>query len=167
MSYIVKDKDNWLLFDRFVRDMDIITTVEPVSSYLAATEFDDEDTAKLMIHELEVCQMIDVSEYTIHDKKEVEEKIKQEKLEKERAILRKAWENTSEAGRHKQAKEILDARGEEALKEFLKIVDPTYVYSDDVNDNKPNCSYNDIFSRMEKMLGRPLTDEEKQNLRNE
>lgn len=167
MSYIVKDKDNWLLFDRFVRDMEIVTTVEPVGSYQAATEFDDEDTAKLMIHELEICQLLDVSEYTIHDKDKVAEEIKQEKLEKEHKIMKIAWENTSEAGKHRQAKEILDTRGQKGLDEFLKIVDPTYVYSDDVNDNKPNCSYNDIFSRMEKMLGRPLTDEEKENLRNE
>ena len=51
MSYVVKNNknDTYIQFDRFVRDIEIITTAEPVSSILSATEFETAESANELI----------------------------------------------------------------------------------------------------------------------
>jgi len=54
MSYVIKDsqKKCWYEIDRVVQGMDIITTVEPVYNYKAATQFSTEALADKIIEQI-------------------------------------------------------------------------------------------------------------------
>lgn len=166
MSYVVKNNknDTYIQFDRFVRDIEIITTAEPVSSILSATEFETAESANELIeaaksfmddYELENSdlQVID-KDLSLNLQKE-----KAEQDEKENQI--KAWANTSVNSK----KEILQQQYDqgatiESLKEFLdEVKDPNSISLIDTN---PFRNYQHIFDNMEKILGRPLSETEKQ-----
>ena len=166
MSYVVKNNknDTYIQFDRFVRDIEIITTAEPVSSILSATEFETAESANELIeaaksfmddYELENSdlQVID-KDLSLNLQKE-----KAEQDEKENQI--KAWANTSINSK----KEILQQQYDqgatiESLKEFLdEVKDPDSISLIDTN---PFRNYQHIFDNMEKILGRPLSEAEKQ-----
>lgn len=166
MSYVVKNNknDTYIQFDRFVRDIEIITTAEPVSSILSATEFETAESANELIeaaksfmddYELENSdlQVID-KDLSLNLQKE-----KAEQDEKENQI--KAWANTSVNSK----KEILQQQYDqgatiEDLKEFLdEVKDPDSISLIDTN---PFRNYQHIFDNMEKILGRPLSETEKQ-----
>lgn len=166
MSYVVKNNknDTYIQFDRFVRDIEIITTAEPVSSILSATEFETAESANELIeaaksfmddYELENSdlQVID-KDLSLNLQKE-----KAEQDEKENQI--KAWANTSVNSK----KEILQQQYDqgatiESLKEFLdEVKDPDSISLIDTN---PFRNYQHIFDNMEKILGRPLSEAEKQ-----
>ena len=166
MSYVVKNNknDTYIQFDRFVRDIEIITTAEPVSSILSATEFETAESANELIeaaksfmddYELENSdfQVID-KDLSLNLQKE-----KAEQDEKENQI--KAWANTSVNSK----KEILQQQYDqgatiESLKEFLdEVKDPDSISLIDTN---PFRNYQHIFDNMEKILGRPLSETEKQ-----
>lgn len=166
MSYVVKNNknDTYIQFDRFVRDIEIITTAEPVSSILSATEFETAESANELIeaaksfmddYELENSdlQVID-KDLSLNLQKE-----KAEQDEKENQI--KAWANTSVNSK----KEILQQQYDqgatiEGLKEFLdEVKDPDSISLIDTN---PFRNYQHIFDNMEKILGRPLSETEKQ-----
>ena len=166
MGYVVKNNknDTYIQFDRFVRDIEIITTAEPVSSILSATEFETAESANELIeaaksfmddYELENSdlQVID-KDLSLNLQKE-----KAEQDEKENQI--KAWANTSVNSK----KEILQQQYDqgatiEDLKEFLdEVKDPDSISLIDTN---PFRNYQHIFDNMEKILGRPLSETEKQ-----
>ena len=166
MSYVVKNNknDTYIQFDRFVRDIEIITTAEPVSSILSATEFETAESANELIeaaksfmddYELENSdlQVID-KDLSLNLQKE-----KAEQDEKENQI--KAWANTSVNSK----KEILQQQYDqgatiESLKEFLdEVKDPD---STSLIDTNPFRNHQHIFDNMEKILGRPLSETEKQ-----
>ena len=166
MSYVVKNNknDTYIQFDRFVRDIEIITAAEPVSSILSATEFETAESANELIeaaksfmddYELENSdfQVID-KDLSLNLQKE-----KAEQDEKENQI--KAWANTSVNSK----KEILQQQYDqgatiESLKEFLdEVKDPDSISLIDTN---PFRNYQHIFDNMEKILGRPLSETEKQ-----
>lgn len=166
MSYVVKNNknDTYIQFDRFVRDIEIITAAEPVSSILSATEFETAESANELIeaaksfmddYELENSdlQVID-KDLSLNLQKE-----KAEQDEKENQI--KAWANTSVNSK----KEILQQQYDqgatiESLKEFLdEVKDPDSISLIDTN---PFRNYQHIFDNMEKILGRPLSEAEKQ-----
>ena len=46
MTYVVKQDKAYIKFDRFVRGMSIITTMEPVVNIIVATEFETENYLK-------------------------------------------------------------------------------------------------------------------------
>lgn len=123
MTFIVKDKDNWLTFDRFVRGMEIVTTVEPVSHYSVATEFDTTEGAEQMIKE--AGKIYDVSEYTVHNRNVVEQEYKEAKENEAREVLKEAWNNTPEDIKKKKIQELLNNKGPEAVKQWLEYVSDT------------------------------------------
>lgn len=166
MSYVVKNNknDTYIQFDRFVRDFEIITAAEPVSSILSATEFETAESANELIeaaksfmddYELENSdlQVID-KDLSLNLQKE-----KAEQDEKENKI--KAWANTSVNSK----KEILQQQYDqgatiESLKEFLdEVKDPDSIF---LIDTDPFRNHQHIFDNMEKILGRPLSETEKQ-----
>jgi hypothetical protein len=129
MSTIIRDENTkgYLTFDRFVRDMEIVTTCEPVINPASADEFTNEDEARSLIKECET-GVFDVSNIAYVDK-DVE--IKRVSDEHEAAIWAKAkeaWENTSE-GRKQEILKAQLAKSPEALKEWLDHVEPGRTYS--------------------------------------
>ena len=70
MSYIIKDTKEscWLNIDRVVVGCDIVTAVEPVYNYKAATEFSSEETADQMIEQIKSEGQYDTEGYSYKDK---------------------------------------------------------------------------------------------------
>lgn len=161
MTHIVKEKEYYIQFDRFVRDMSIVTTVERVSNIDNATEFDDENGARSLIKEAEL-NGYDISNYTIHDKDRENELIKENAEKEAREYIKKGWNNTSEEGKRKHLKHLLDDKGTDAVKEFLEYVEDTSGITPAEEETNPLL--NTMYSNMEKILGRALTDEEKETL---
>lgn len=125
MTKIVYNGTHWLEFNRFMRGMEIVSSFEPVSSPLIASEFDTEAGAQYMINEIEKGGIYDTSAFVIQDKDEV---IKQQEAEKEqeaKALAKTAWDNTSTEKKSEMIKDILDAQGPDALKEWLDYVGDT------------------------------------------
>lgn len=85
MSYIIKDKKNncWLLIDRIVRDMDIITTVENVYNYKAATKFSDLQLVKSIIEQIKQEGNYDTEEYMTENIEEIEKSLEEQQNPKE------------------------------------------------------------------------------------
>lgn len=85
MSYIIKDKKNncWLLIDRIVRDMDIITTVENVYNYKAATKFSDLQLVKSIIEQIKQEGNYDTEEYMTENTEEIEKSLEEQQNQKE------------------------------------------------------------------------------------
>lgn len=162
-KYVVKDKkrDAYLVFDRFVNDMDIVTEVEPVRSYEIATRFSTEDKARDLINEAckfysnklnkEDCEIIDLEIV----KQEEEKKAK----EKAQAAMTNAWENTSEAKRISMVKKIIDDKGEEEADKWLDYVGE----KDKEKYLHPTESTED--DKLKELLS-GLTDEQKEQLKN-
>lgn len=123
MTYIVKNKDEYLLFDRYVRDMEIVSTVEATSSYHAATEFSTETMAKQMVKEVE--KSYDVTDFTVHDLEVVIEEEKVAKENERKAILKEAWNNTSNERKKEMLGKILEKEGPDGVKKWLDDVDDT------------------------------------------
>lgn len=85
MSYIIKDKKNncWLLIDRIVRDMDIITTVENVYNYKAATKFSDLQLVKSIIEQIKQEGNYDTEGYMTENIEEIEKSLEEQQNPKE------------------------------------------------------------------------------------
>lgn len=85
MSYIIKDKKNdcWLLIDRIVRDMDIVTTVENVYNYKAATKFSDLQLVKSIIEQIKQEGNYDVGSYTEENVEALEKALEEQQELKE------------------------------------------------------------------------------------
>ncbi len=85
MSYIIKDKKNncWLLIDRIVRDMDIVTTVENVYNYKAATKFSDLQLVKSIIEQIKQEGNYDTEEYMTENIEEIEKSLEEQQNPKE------------------------------------------------------------------------------------
>lgn len=85
MSYIIKDKKNdcWLLIDRIVRDMDIVTTVENVYNYKAATKFNDLQLVKSIIEQIKQEGNYDTEGYMTENTEEIEKSLEEQQNPKE------------------------------------------------------------------------------------
>jgi len=114
MGYIVKDKTNFLKFDRFVRDITPITTVEPVGSPIAASEFSNEDIARDMVKEAEKSGY-DTTEFTYHDLEQVLETEKKVKENEAEEFLKEGWKNTSFEGRREKLTQMKEDKRAEWL----------------------------------------------------
>lgn len=126
MGYIVKEEDHYIMFDRFVRDMEIVTICEPVCAVEMATVFTTEALANTCIKNAEDAMFavgVDINKLTVKDKdtelKELEEAAK-ERLRQEKI---KAWGNTPEETRTKILEKMLKEKGAQAVQDFLKEVE--------------------------------------------
>lgn len=86
MPYVIKDNKyhNWLKIDRIVDDCEIITCVEPVYNYKAATQFSNEGIADAMIEQIKSEGQYETDGYVkenTEDLKAKEEEIEQEEVE--------------------------------------------------------------------------------------
>lgn len=119
-KYVVKDeyKECYLVFNRFVRNLDVITIAEPVGTYKAATQFDNEEDANECLKELDNYKTYDASGCTILDVDSLENKRKEDSKKMADDIIKNAWSNTSEETK----KKMLDGMSEEKRKKFLESV---------------------------------------------
>ncbi len=83
MSYVIKDTKNkwWLEIDRVVQGMDIITTVDPVYNYKAATKFETPEDVDAILKQIESEGNYDIANYTKENVEELQELEKKEKLQ--------------------------------------------------------------------------------------
>lgn len=107
MAYIIKDTNNkcWLLIDRIVRDIDIVTTAEPVYNYKAATKFNDKLLAEKIIEQIKSEGNYDVSGYMTENTEDLEKKEEEQEQPKEEVDVEKL-------------RKIAKAKLDEALKEY-------------------------------------------------
>lgn len=164
MTYVVKQDKAYIKFDRFVRGMSIITTMEPVVNIIVATEFETENSAKSILKEADSCGF-DITKCVIHDRDEIDKQDQERAKAEALAIQKNAWENTSEKRKREMLREILDNNGQEAVDKFLKEVGDTSGIQPAEPAENDNLSILDkIYQNMEKILGRPLTESEKEDL---
>lgn len=121
MTYIVKNKKNWLDFDSFVDSdtLQIMVTCEPVGSPLSATEFFSESSAKLAIDGYERTGG-DISDFTIHDKEHVLKEMQEEAERKATELIKETWNNTSEEKKKEMLAKILEKDGTEGVVKWLE-----------------------------------------------
>jgi len=119
-KYVVKDeyRECYLVFSRFVRNLDVITVAEPVGTYKAATQFDNEEDVKACLKELDNYKTYDASGCIILDVDSIENKQKEKSKKEADDIIKNAWSNTSEETK----KKMLDGMSEEKRKKFLESV---------------------------------------------
>ena len=114
MTYIVKSNEKYLVFERYVRDMDIVVNTEETSYIQLATTFSSEEDAKAYI-QMARDSGYESDNFTIIDK---DKKINDDKTAEENARLeskRKQWNNLSTDDKRAYLSRI----NEEDQKKFL------------------------------------------------
>ena len=156
MTKVIKQKDKYLIFETFTRDLDVLTQVEPTSYINLATEFLDNDDA-IEFTRIAKTSGYDTSDYIIVDKdKQLEDEKKAEENAKN-AVLKSKWDSLNEEGK----RAMLTAIKEDNRKEFLEAVEDT---SGIQPFSKEELAERRI-QRLEKTLGIEFTEEQKQILR--
>lgn len=159
--FVVKDnkKEAYLIIDRFVDDlsMEIMTTAEPVTAYQIATQVSNEKAARTLISNLKESNY-DISECVVIDLEDVKRDEEEKAKEKAKAVMTNAWKNTSEETRIQKLRDILKAKGEKEVDEWLDYVGETdkQKYLDALNEPEED--------EMTKLL-KGLTDEQKEQLK--
>lgn len=133
--YVIKDTKNnwWLEIDRVVQGMDVITTVEPVYNYKAATQFSTELSADKIIEQIKSEGNYDVSGYTKENTAELDSLDKQIQEEEEaevKATAEKLKEQFNESIKQKleELKQDLAAKGksEEEIQAAVAAFEATF-----------------------------------------
>ena len=99
MSYVIKDieKKHWLCIDRVIDNNDnIVTVVEPIYSYKAATRFDSIDECKAIMDQIKVEGNYDIPAYATENVEEMIAAEKKAEEEKNEAIRKLAQEKLDE-----------------------------------------------------------------------
>ena len=118
MGYVIKDTKNnwWLEIDRVVQGMDIVTTVEPVYNYKAATTFSTELSADKIVEQIKSEGNYDTSGYVKENTEELDnldKKIKEEEEAEAKAEAEKIQEQFKESIKEKleELKKDLASKG--------------------------------------------------------
>ena len=119
-KYVVKDecRNGYLVFSRFVRDLDIITIAEVIGNYNNATQFNNVRDADECLKELDNYKTYDASGCSILDVDELNKTKKEDAQKKADDIIKNAWSNSSEETK----KKLLEGMSEEKRKKFLESV---------------------------------------------
>lgn len=162
MTYVVFDNkiERPLRFDSFVRDLDIITTAEPVHSCLSATQFDKKEDGEAFIQRLQDSHTYDTLECEVREydelfKAEAEKEI-QEHLEKKA----RSWAVTDTDTKRSILRKMLKKDGQEAVDEWLKIVHETSGITPMTDDEFIDRKVNEIESK----YGIRVTDKQREQL---
>ena len=120
-KYVVQYKDEaFIKFDRITQGIGIksriVTLVEPVYSYKSASEFSSEESARDIINTVED---YDTTEFNIRNVDILEQEAKERAEQEAKDFMKQTWRNTSEERQKEILKDMLDAKGPEAVKEFL------------------------------------------------
>lgn len=127
MAYVIKDieKKHYLGIDRVVNNnCDIVTVVEPIYSYKAATKFDSIDECKEIMDQIKAEGNYDIPAYATENVEELEAEEKKQK-EQETETLRKAAQ--------KKLDDIVDDLKKKGLsdKDIREIIDKGFVVTDE------------------------------------
>lgn len=156
MTKVIKQKDKYLIFDTFVRDLDVVTQVETTSYINLATEFlDVQDAAEYVKYARN--SGYDTSDYTVVDKDQMLADQKAAEENAKDAKLKALWDSSNEEAK----RALLSGIKEEERKEFLVKVGDT---SGITAYTKEEIAERRI-QRLEKTLGIEFTEEQKQILR--
>ena len=123
-KYVVQYKDEaFIKFDRITQGIGIksriVTLIEPVYSYKSASEFSSEESARDIINTVED---YDTTEFNIRNVDILEQEAKERAEQEAKDFMKQTWRNTSEERQKEILKDMLDAKGPEAVKEFLDSV---------------------------------------------
>ena len=123
-KYVVQYKDEaFIKFDRITQGIGIksriVTLVEPVYSYKSASEFSSEESARDIINTVED---YDTTEFNIRNVDILEQEAKKRAEQEAKDFMKQTWRNTSEERQKEILKDMLNAKGPEAVKEFLDSV---------------------------------------------
>ena len=123
-KYVVQYKDEaFIKFDRITQGIGIksriVTLVEPVYSYKSASEISSEESARDIINTVED---YDTTEFNIRNVDILEQEAKERAEQEAKDFMKQTWRNTSEERQKEILKDMLDAKGPEAVKEFLDSV---------------------------------------------
>jgi hypothetical protein len=156
MTKVIKQKEKYLIFETFTRDLDVLTQVEQTSYITLATEFLDKEDAIEFIR-IAKTSGYDTSEYMIVDKDKEQEAEKQAEENAKVTKLKSSWDSMNEEGK----RAFLSTINEEDRKEFLEKMEDTsgiQAFSkEEIAERK--------IQRLEKTLGIEFTEEQKQILR--
>ena len=156
MTKVIKQKDKYLIFDTFVRDLDVVTQVETTSYINLATEFlDVQDAAEYVKYARN--SGYDTSDYTVVDKDQMLADQKAAEENAKDAKLKALWDSSNEEAK----RALLSGIKEEEREEFLVKVGDT---SGITAYTKEEIAERRI-QRLEKTLGIEFTEEQKQILR--
>lgn len=156
MTKVIKQKDKYLVFETFVRDLDIIAQVEPTVYIHLATEFMDAHDAAEYVR-IARDSGYDTSDYVVVDKDEIAKQEKQAEEDKKDAKLKALWNSSNEEAK----RALLSGIKEDKRQEFLEKVGDTSGITAFTNKEIAERR----IQRLEKTLGIEFTEEQKQILR--
>lgn len=156
MTKVIKQKDKYLVFETFVRDLDIIAQVEPTAYIHLATEFMDVHDAAEYVR-IARDSGYDTSDYVVVDKDEIAKQEKQAEEDKKDAKLKALWNSSNEEAK----RALLSGIKEDKRQEFLEKVGDTSGITAFTNEEIAERR----IQRLEKTLGIEFTEEQKQILR--
>ena len=156
MTKVIKQNDKYLIFETFVRDLDIVADVEPTGYINLATEFmDTEDAAEYM--RIARDSGYDTSEYKVVDKDAILEKEKKDKEDAETAKIKAMWDSSNEEAKRALLSSIKEDKRQEFLEKVGDTSGITAFTKEEVADRR--------IQRLEDRLGIKFTNEQKQILR--
>ena len=156
MTKVIKQKDKYLVFETFVRDLDIITQVEPTSYINLATEFMDVQDAADYVR-IARNSGYDTSDYVVVDKDEIAKQEKQAEEDAKNAKLKALWDSSNEEAKRALLSSIKEDKREEFLVKVGDTSGITAYTKEEIADRR--------IQRLEKTLGIEFTEEQKQILR--
>lgn len=130
MSHVIKDieKKYWLGIDRVVNNnCEIVTVVEPIYSYKAATKFDSIDECKEIMDQIKVEGNYDIPAYATENVEELEAEEKKAKEDQQEALRKAAQSKLDSIINDLKAKGLSD-------EEIRKQLDQGFVVSQEEID---------------------------------
>lgn len=123
-KYVIQDtkQNKWLLVDRVVSGMDIVTTVEYVSSFRAATIFNKEETARKILDYIKEEGNYDITDCVVDN---VEVYFKDEIDRNLQAYKEQLEKVTDQDGKHLTAEQI-DTELEEARNKIKQSIEKQF-----------------------------------------
>ena len=159
MTYIIYDaKINCpLRLDKFVRDLDIIITAEPVMSAHSATEFDTIEDANVFLQDLTNSNTYDTSECKVISQKDILKTEDDNNAEYERKQQIKAWNNTDTETKRSILRKMFKAKGQTEVDDWLKRMEDTSGITPMTDDEFIDRKVNEIESK----YGIKITDDQR------
>ena len=156
MTKVIKQNDKYLIFETFVRDLDIVAQVEPTGYINLATEFlDVQDAAEY----IKVAQNsgYDTADYIVVDKDTILEKEKKDEEALKDAKMKQVWDSSNEEAKRAMLSSIKEDKRQEFLEKVGDTSGITAFTNDEIADRR--------IQRLEDRLGIKFTEEQKQILR--
>lgn len=156
MTKVIKQNDKYLIFETFVRDLDIVAQVETTGYINLATEFlDVQDAAEYM--KIAQNSGYDTADYIVVDKDTVLEKEKKDEETLKDAKMKEVWDSSNEEAKRAMLSSIKEDKRQEFLEKVGDTSGITAFTNDEIADRR--------IQRLEDRLGIKFTEEQKQILR--